>query len=241
MQIQNDLGADIIMAFDECVPYGADRAYTANSLETTLKWARRCKAAHARAGQQALFGIVQGGMFKDLRKRSAEETCAVGFPGYAVGGLSVGEPKEKMFELLDYIVPFMPKDKPRYLMGVGSFDAFVEGIACGIDMFDCVMQTRMGRTGAALTRSGRINLKNACYKDDFTPIDASCGCYVCRNYTKAYLRHLVMANEILASMLISCHNLAVSIQFVKDIRNAILQENFYDFKRSFENVWYNKK
>lgn len=240
IQIQNDLGADIIMAFDECVPYGADKKYTAQSLETTLQWAKRCKDSHKR-GDQALFGIIQGGMYKDLRRHSVEETCAMDFPGYSIGGLSVGEPKETMFDLLDFTAPLLPRDKPRYLMGVGSFDAFVEGIACGIDMFDCVMQTRMGRTGAALTRSGRINLKNACYRNDFTPIDAQCDCYVCRNFTKAYLRHLVIANEILASILISCHNLSLSIRFVKDIRNAILQENFVDFKRSFENVWYNKK
>ncbi len=241
IQIQNDLGADIIMAFDECVPYGEDHAYTEKSLDMTVNWLKRCKEYHKKTDTQALFGIVQGGMFKDLRKRAVEETCAVDLPGYSVGGLSVGEPKEMMFELLDYTVPIMPKNKPRYLMGVGSFDALTQGVASGIDIFDCVMQTRMGRNGSALTRSGRINLKNAAYKEDFTPIDKDCDCYVCRNYTKAYLRHLIISEEILASMLISQHNLAISLKFMRDMRNAILADNFAEFKCFFEKMWYNKQ
>ncbi len=240
IDIQNALGSDIIMAFDECVPYGKDFDYTENSLKTTVEWAKRC-AAHHKNENQALFGIIQGGMFEKLRKISVEETCAIDLPGYSIGGLSVGEPKELMFDLVHYTAALMPKDKPRYLMGVGSFDALVEGIAGGIDMFDCVMQTRMGRNGTALTRSGRINLKNSRYKNDFTPLDDTCDCYVCKNYTKAYLRHLVIANEILAGMLISWHNIHATIRFVKDIRDAILEENFHVIKRNFENVWYNDK
>ena len=241
IQIQNDLGADIIMAFDECVPHDADHSYTEKSLEMTIRWAKRCMSYHKRPDEQALFGIVQGGMFKDLRKRAVEETCALDLPGFSVGGLSVGESKEQMFELLDYTVPMMPRTKPRYLMGVGSFDAFVEGVASGIDMFDCVMQTRMGRTGAAMTRGGRINLRNARYKEDFTPISEDCGCYVCRNYSKAYLRHLIVAEEILASTLISYHNLALSLSFMAEMRNAILNDKFVEFKCNFEKLWYNNR
>ncbi len=240
IQIQNDLGADIIMAFDECVPYGADHDYTQKSLSMTVKWAERCKQYHEKTDTQALFGIVQGGMFKDLRKQAIEETCSLDLPGYSIGGLSVGEPKELMFELLDYTVPMMPKNKPRYLMGVGSFDALLHGVSCGIDMYDCVMQTRMGRNGSALTRGGRINLKNAQYKEDFTSIDETCDCYVCRNYSKAYLRHLVISEEILASMLISYHNLALSLKFMQKMRTAILENNFVEFKCNFEKIWYNK-
>ncbi len=239
IQIQNDLGSDIIMAFDECVKYGADRKYTENSLNTTLEWLKRCEAYHEKTDEQALFGIVQGGMFADLRKRAVEETCAHDLPGFSVGGLSVGEPADLMFELLHDTVPIMPKNKPRYLMGVGSFDMLVEGVASGIDMFDCVMQTRMGRNGAALTQSGRINLRNAKYKEDFTPLVPNCDCYTCRNYTKAYLRHLVTAQEIEASMLLSIHNIAITTKFMKEMREAIINNNFVDFKCKFENIWYN--
>lgn len=240
IRVQNALGSDIVMAFDECVPAGADYDYTARSLDRTLNWLTQCEQAHENREKQALFGIVQGGMFKDLRARAVEETCSRDLPGFSIGGLSVGEDKDTMFELLDFTTPLMPRDKPRYLMGVGSFDAFVEGVASGIDMFDCVMQTRMGRNGSALTKYGRINLRNAAYKEDFTPIEEDCGCYVCQNYSKAYLRHLVMSEEILASILVSYHNLARSIAFMKSIRTAILEDNFYQFKCNFEKVWYNK-
>lgn len=239
IQIQNDLGADIIMAFDECVPYPADYNYTKKSLDMTLSWLDRCKAAHKNTEAQSLFGIIQGGMYKDLRKIAVEETCSRDLPGYSVGGLSVGEPRELMFEMMNYTVPLMPKDKPRYLMGVGSFDMLVEGVASGLDMFDCVMQTRMGRNGTALTRSGRINLRNAKYKEDFTPLDSDCDCYTCRNYTKAYLRHLVVAEEIEASMLLSIHNIAVTTKLMQEMRESIINNNFVDFKCNFEKVWYN--
>ena len=240
MQIQNDLGSDIIMAFDECVNPEADYKYTERSMHMTNRWLDRCIAAHKNTNTQSLFGIVQGGMFKDLRRQSVEMTCEKDLPGFSIGGLSVGEEKPLMFELLHYTTPLMPKDKPRYLMGVGSYDAFVEGTASGIDMFDCVMQTRMGRNGAALVRSGRINLKNAKYREDFTPIDPDCDCYVCRNYTKAYLRHLIVADEILGGTLISYHNIAHSTNFMKEMRNAILNDKFVEFKCNFEKVWYNK-
>ena len=239
IQIQNDLGADIIMAFDECVPFGADRDYTERSLKVTVNWAKRCHTYHKQTQTQALFGIIQGGMYPDLRSQAVEQTCAIDFPGYSIGGLSVGEPKEIMYELLDHTAPLMPRNKPRYLMGVGSFDALMQGVSSGIDMFDCVMQTRMGRNGTALVRSGRINLKNACYKEDFTPIEPDCDCYVCRNYTKAYLRHLVISQEILAATLISIHNLHATLRFMREIRNAILMDNFLDFKLNFEKLWYN--
>ena len=239
IQIQNDLGADIIMAFDECVPKTADYSYTKNSAELTLRWLERCRGAHKRADTQALFGIVQGGMFKDLRKMSLEYTCEQDLPGYAVGGLSVGEEKSLMFEILDYTVPMLPKNKPRYFMGAGTFDIFVEGVSSGIDMFDCVLQTRLGRNGAAITENGRINLKNAKYKNDFSPVSEECGCYVCTNYSRAYLRHLVMSGEILASMLLSVHNIAVSVSFMKKIRKAILDDNFHKFRLEFNNIWYN--
>jgi queuine tRNA-ribosyltransferase len=240
IQIQNDLGADIIMAFDECVPYGADYHYTQQSLDMTVQWAKRCKDAHQKTDTQALFGIIQGGMFKDLRTRAVEETCALDLPGFSVGGLSVGEPKELMYELLEHTVPMMPREKPRYLMGVGSFDSLLQGVSSGIDMFDCVMQTRMGRNGTALTANGRINLKNAQYKEDFSAIDPTCDCYVCRNYSRAYLRHLVIAQEILGSMLLSAHNLARTLQFMREMRDSILSDNFVEFKRNFENIWYNE-
>ena len=242
LEIQHNLGADIIMAFDECVSPEKDYNYTEKSLEMTLRWAQRCEAYHnANAPKsQSLFGIIQGGMFKDLRKRAVEETCSLDLPGFSIGGLSVGETKEQMFELLDFTTPMMPKNKPRYLMGVGSFDAFVEGVSSGIDMFDCVMQTRMGRNGAALIRSGRINLKNAKYKQDYTQLDPDCDCYVCRNYSRAYLRHLLVSEEMLAGILISHHNLAISLKFMEEMRQSIIDGEFINFKRNFEKAWYNK-
>ena len=240
IQIQNDLGADIIMAFDECVEAGADYDYTKNSLEMTLRWAKRCKDYHKNTEKQALFGIIQGGMYKDLRTEAVKRMTELDFVGYSIGGLSVGEDKETMFELLHHTTPQMPQDKPRYLMGVGSFDAFVEGVASGIDMFDCVMQTRMGRNGAALTRGGRINIKNAQFAEDFTSVEPSCECYTCKNYTKAYIRHLIKADEILGGMLLSIHNLAFSLQFMREMRQSIINDNFLDFKCNFEKLWYNK-
>ncbi|MCL1913325.1 MAG: tRNA guanosine(34) transglycosylase Tgt [Eubacteriaceae bacterium] len=236
--IQNCLGADIIMAFDECVAYGASREYVADSLNTTIEWLKRSAGAHSNPNQ-ALFGIVQGGMYHGLRKESALRTCEVELPGYAIGGLSVGESKEVMFDLLAYTTPLLPKEKPRYLMGVGSFDALMAGIENGVDMFDCVLPTRLGRNGSAMTFTGRINLKNAQYKNDFSPLTSECGCYVCQNYSKAYLRHLVVSKEMLASILLSYHNLALTIKFIEMARKSILEGNYYDFKLEFEKAWYN--
>jgi len=234
MEIQNALGSDIIMAFDECVTHEADHAYCEDSVGLTTRWAKRCKDAHRQTDTQALFGIIQGGMFQDLRKRSVEEICALDLPGYAIGGLSVGESKELMFDLLDYTTPLLPQHKPRYLMGVGSEDALLTGVASGIDMFDCVMQTRMARNGAALTNHGRITLRNAKFKEDFTPIDSSCNCYVCRNYTRAYIRHLIVSEEILGAMLISYHNLYHTLDLMRGMRQAILNDCFPEFKKKIE-------
>lgn len=234
IEIQNNLGSDIMMAFDECVPYGADEKYTKNSLEMTTRWAERCKKAHRNTERQSLFGIVQGGMFKHLRKESAKQLVDLDFPGYAIGGLSVGEPFDLMFDILNYTTPLLPKNKPRYLMGVGSVDALLEGVKSGIDMFDCVLQTRIARNGTALTHRGRLNLKNAKFREDFTPLDHECDCYVCRNYTRAYLRHLVISKEILSSMLISYHNLHFTLNLMKKMREAILEDRFLEFKKEFE-------
>lgn len=233
IEIENALGADIIMAFDECAPYPADRKYVKNSLERTTRWAKRCVDAHKNPETQALFGIVQGGMYQDLREQSAAEITALDFPGYAIGGLSVGEPKELMYEVLDYTAPLLPKDKPRYLMGVGSPDDLLEGVLRGIDMFDCVLPTRIARNGTAMTSVGKVVIKNAKYFDDFSPLDENCDCYTCKNYTKAYLRHLYKANEILSSRLMSTHNLHFLIRMMKEARQAIMEDRFLDFKNEF--------
>ncbi len=231
--IQNALGADIIMAFDECPPYPADHEYVKKSLERTTRWAKRSKEAHARPDEQALFGIIQGGMYKDLRKQSTEELLALDFPGYAVGGLSVGEPKDIMYEVLDYSVEWLPKDKPRYLMGVGSPDALFAGVERGIDMFDCVLPTRIARNGTAMTSKGRISIKNAQYTEDFGPLDAACSCYTCSNYSRAYLRHLFKANEILSARLFTIHNLHFLLHLMENIREAIREDRLLAFKKEF--------
>jgi queuine tRNA-ribosyltransferase len=233
MEIQNALGSDIMMAFDECAPYPADREYVKNSLERTTRWLKRCKEAHKNTENQALFGIIQGGMYKDLREQSAREILELDLPGYAVGGLSVGEPKELMYEVLDYTVPLMPKDKPRYLMGVGSPDDLLEGVIRGIDMFDCVLPTRIARNGTAMTSQGKVVVRNAKYARDFTPLDPECDCYCCKNYTRAYIRHLVKANEILASRLLSTHNLHFLLKLMENVRQAIMEDRLLDFKDEF--------
>lgn len=233
IEIENALGADIIMAFDECAPYPAERDYVKKSLERTSRWAARCKEAHKKPDQQALFGIVQGGMYPDLRKQSAEEITAIGFPGYAIGGLSVGEPKPMMYEILEQTTPYLPEDKPRYLMGVGSPDDLLEGVLRGVDMFDCVLPTRIARNGTAMTSVGKVVIKNAKYYDDFSPLDPNCGCYTCRNYTKAYLRHLYKADEILSSRLMTYHNLFFLIELMKNVRQAIMDDRLLDFKDEF--------
>lgn len=233
MEVQNALGSDIIMAFDECPPYPSDRSYVKNSLERTTRWLRRCKDAHRNTEMQSLFGIMQGGMYKDLRYQSAMEIVEMDLPGYAIGGLSVGEPKELMCEVLDYCVDYLPADKPRYLMGVGSPDYLLEGVEKGIDMFDCVLPTRIARNGTAMTSGGKVIIKNAAYERDFTALDPECDCYTCKNYSKAYLRHLFKSNEILSSMLLTNHNLYFLIKLMENIRNAIDEDRFLEFKHDF--------
>lgn len=239
-EIQNALGSDIIMAFDECAPYPADRQYVKNSLERTTRWLERCKAAHKYPERQALFGIVQGGMYKDLREQSAKEITAIDLPGYAIGGLSVGEPKEMMYEVLDYTVPLLPEDKPRYLMGVGSPDDLLEGVLRGIDMFDCVLPTRIARNGTAMTSQGKVVVRNASYAEDFTSLDPECDCYTCRNYTKAYLRHLIKCNEILGARLLTIHNLHFLLKLMENVREAIREDRLLDYKKDFFEKYYGK-
>lgn len=239
-EIQNALGSDIIMAFDECAPYPADRQYVKNSLERTTRWLERCKAAHKYPERQALFGIVQGGMYKELREQSAREITAIDLPGYAIGGLSVGEPKEMMYEVLDYTVPLLPEDKPRYLMGVGSPDDLLEGVLRGIDMFDCVLPTRIARNGTAMTSQGKVVVRNASYAEDFTSLDPECDCYTCRNYTKAYLRHLIKCNEILGARLLTIHNLHFLLKLMENVRRAIKEDRLLDYKKDFFEKYYGK-
>lgn len=231
-EVQMALGSDIIMAFDECVPYPADHDYARKSTERTTRWAERCKKTHTRA-DQALFGIVQGGMYKDLRSMSAKELVALDFPGYAVGGLSVGEPKPLMYEMLEHTVPLLPEGKPRYLMGVGTPDCLVEGVMHGIDMFDCVFPTRVARNGTVMTSWGRLVVKNAEYARDFRPLDDKCGCYTCRNFSRAYIRHLFKTDEIFGLRLTTIHNLYFLLQFMREMRKAILDDSFLDFRKEF--------
>ncbi len=233
MEIQNALGSDIIMAFDECVPYPAGREYVKASLERTTRWLKRCKDYHKNTDKQALFGIMQGGMYVDLRKESAKQIVDLDLPGYAIGGLSVGEPKELMYEIMDECVDCLPEDRPRYLMGVGSPDCLFEGVERGIDMFDCVLPTRIARHGMAMTSHGRVNIKNAKYERDFSPLDPECDCYTCRHYSKAYLRHLFKSDEILSSMLMTSHNLHFLIETMRKIRMAIENDRFLEYKREF--------
>lgn len=233
IDMQNTIGADIIMCFDECAPADADYEYTKKSMEMTTRWAKRCKDAHRRPDDQALFGIVQGGMYEDLRAESVRGLTEIDFPGYSIGGLSVGESKDTMYRILDATVPLLPKDKPRYLMGVGSVDALLEGVIRGVDMFDCVLQTRIARNGTAMTSQGKVVVRNATYKEDFTPLDPECDCFVCRNYTRAYLRHLVKCNEILGARLLTYHNLYFTLKLMEKVWNAIMEDNLLAFKESF--------
>ena len=233
IEIQNALGSDIIMAFDECIPYPADREYTKNSLERTTRWLKRCKEYHKNVENQSLFGIMQGGMYKDLRKQSAEEIVELDLPGYAIGGLSVGEPKELMLDIMDECVDYLPENKPRYLMGVGSPDYLFEAVERGIDMCDCVLPTRIARHGLCMTSHGRVNIKNAQYERDFSPLDEECNCYTCRNYSKAYLRHLFKADEMLSAMLLSNHNLHFLVNMMGEIRKSIDEDRFSEYKAKF--------
>ena len=228
IDIQEKLGADIIMSFDECIPYPSDYEYTKKSTERTLRWAKRGLEAHKRE-DQALFGIVQGGDYEVLRKMCAEELAKMDFPGYSIGGTSIGEPKEVCFRMIDYAVKYLPKDKPRYLMGVGSIDYLLGGIARGIDMFDCVLPTRLARHGALITHSGRVNIRDAQYKEDFSKLDDKCDCYCCKNYTKAYLRHLYVCDEIFGKRLLSIHNIRFLINLMEEARKAIQEDRFSDF------------
>ena len=232
MEIQMALGSDIAMAFDECTPYPADYEYACRSMRLTTRWAKRCQAVHNRE-DQALFGIVQGGMYADLRQESAEQLVAMDFPGYAIGGLSVGEPKPLMYEVLEQTVPFLPQNKARYLMGVGTPDCLVEGVARGIDMFDCVFPTRVARNGTAITSQGRVVIRNAAYIEDFMPLDPECDCYTCRNYSRAYLRHLIRCDEIFGLRLMSLHNLHYLIKLMHQIRTSIIERNYPEFRKLF--------
>lgn len=232
IEIQNKLDSDIAMCFDECPPYPATYEYMKNSVERTIRWAKRCKDSHQNE-RQSMFGIVQGGEFSDLREYSAKETVKLNFDGYSIGGTSVGEGKDVMYKMIDDAIKFLPEDKPRYLMGVGEPIDILEGIERGIDMFDCVLPTRLARHGHAFTLDGKINLRNAKYKEDFTPVDNNCDCYCCKSYTKAYIRHLLVAEETLGQRLLSIHNLRFLIKHCENIREAIKQDNFLEYKENF--------
>ncbi len=233
MGIENALGADIIMAFDECPPYPVEHDYARQALQRTARWAARCRDAHARPDDQALFGIVQGGTFPDLRRESAALTTALDLPGYGIGGLSVGEPKPVMYDMLEVTVPLLPADRPRYLMGVGSPDALIEGALRGVDMFDCVLPTRIARHGQAFTQAGKLAVRNATYAADFGPLDPQCDCYTCQNYSRAYLRHLFKAEEILALRLVSLHNLHYLARLMAELRQAIRDGRELEYRESF--------
>jgi queuine tRNA-ribosyltransferase len=232
IRIQEALGADIVMCFDECPAATADYDYVSRSLEMTTRWALRCKEAHRREGQQ-LFGIIQGGMHHDLRARSLNEICAIGFDGYALGGLSVGEEKEQMYGVMECCAPLMPMEAPRYIMGIGAPEDLVEAVWHGFDMFDCVMPTRNARNGMLFTSQGRINIKAKPYEEDGGPLDPECGCHVCRTYSRAYLRHLYRAGEILASQLNTYHNLFYYLDLMRRMREAIREDRFTEFRRDF--------
>lgn len=233
IEIQNSLGSDIMMCFDECTPYPASYEYSKHSMERTTRWAKRCKEYHKDWDKQGLFGIVQGGMYKDLRERSAKDLVDMDFSGYAIGGLSVGEPKELMCELLDFTTPLLPKNKPRYNMGVGTPDYLFESVIRGIDMADCVYPTRIARNGTALTSRGRIVIRNAKYSKDFSKLDPECDCYTCTNYSKAYIRHLFNVDEILGLRLTTIHNLYFLIKLMENIREAIKEDRLLEYKEEF--------
>ena len=232
MDIQEALGSDIAMAFDVCSAYPCDHKTAEEAMHRTHRWAERCKKHHTRS-DQALFGIVQGAFYKDLRIESAKTLADMDFPGYGIGGLSVGEPKPVMYEMLEEIEPYMPKNKPRYLMGVGTPDCFLEGILRGIDMFDCVLATRIARNGTCFTRNGRLVVRNAQYARDFTPIEEGCDCYACQHFSRAYIRHLLKAEEITGGRLNSIHNLRFLIRMMEEIRQAIAEDRFLDYRKEF--------
>lgn len=238
IDIQRNLGTDVMMVLDECVPHGADREYTANSLALTTDWAKRSRAAYPEgSGGQLLFGITQGGFYADLRTRSVEEICSIPFDGYAIGGLSVGESKQEMQDILAHTAPQLPGDKPRYLMGVGTPLDIVDGIAAGIDMFDCVLPTRNARNGTLFTSRGRVNIKRAEYRTDNSPLDPDCSCYTCSHFSKAYLRHLYMAKELLSYHLNTLHNVAYFTGVARSARQAILERRFDPFRTGLSAIY----
>ena len=232
IQIQNKLGADIIMSFDECPPYPCTYEYMKKSVERTLRWAKRGQEAHKNE-KQALFGICQGGEFEDLRKYSTEQTVAMDFDGYSIGGTALGEPKDVMHKMIEYTIKYLPKDKPRYLMGVGTPEDLLEGVARGVDMFDCVLPTRIARHGAIMTSKGKINIRDKKYEYDLSPLDPDCDCPTCRNYTKSYLRHLYKCEEGLGKRLLSLHNLRFLLKLSEDMRQAIQEDRLLEFKKEF--------
>ena len=241
IQIENALGADIIMSFDECPDFHHSYDYVKNSINRTTRWAERGLKAHHRPDDQALFGIVQGAGYKDLRIQHARDLVSLDFPGYSIGGLSVGETKEEMNSVLDYLTPELPKDKPRYLMGVGSPDALIDGVIRGVDMFDCVLATRIARNGTCMTSNGRLVVKNAQYARDFRPIDENCDCYTCRNYTRAYVRHLIKTDELFGMRLASIHNVYFLLDLMRNVRKAIMDDQLLEFREDFfEKYGYNK-
>jgi len=244
IEIQIGLASDIIMCFDECTPYPCEKDYARQSMELTLRWARRCKKEfndrHSSPNLQWLFGIIQGGMHKDLRKRSSEETIEIGFEGYAIGGLSVGEPRDLRNEILEFTAPLLPEDKPRYLMGVGEPQELWEAVEKGIDMFDCAMPTRTARNGQVFTSRGKVVIKNAQYKEDFGPLDTECECYTCRHFSRAYLCHLFRAGEILALRLNTLHNIHYMVKLFKQIRQAIEEDRYEEAKREFLRKWHSE-
>ena len=241
IHIENQLGADIIMSFDECPPFDQSYDYVKRSIERTTRWAERGLRAHQRPQDQALFGILQGAGYKDLRLAHAQDMIAMDFPGYSIGGLSVGESKEEMNEVLDYLTPVMPKHKPRYLMGVGSPDSLIDGVIRGVDMFDCVLATRIARNGTCMTSQGRLVVKNAQYARDFRPIDEKCDCYTCKHYSRAYIRHLIKCDEIFGLRLASIHNVHFLLNLMKQVRYHIENDSLLDFRQAFfEEYGYSK-
>ncbi|RFA34523.1 tRNA guanosine(34) transglycosylase Tgt [Virgibacillus dokdonensis] len=241
IQIQNALGSDIMMALDECPPYPAEYDYMKSSVERTSRWAERCLKAHERTDEQGLFGIIQGGEYEALRKQSARDLISLDFPGYAIGGLSVGEPKDVMNRVLEFTTPLMPSNKPRYLMGVGSPDSLIDGAIRGVDMFDCVLPTRIARNGTCMTANGRLVVRNAKHARDFSPIDENCDCHVCKNYTRAYIRHLIKCNETFGFRLTTYHNLYFLLKLMEQVRKAISEDRLGSFREEFfEQYGFNK-
>lgn len=239
--IQNKLGPDIMMSFDECAPFHESHDYVKKSIERTSRWAERGLKAHANPDRQGLFGIIQGAGYRDLREQSAKDLISMDFPGYSIGGLSVGETKEEMNQVLEYMGGLIPENKPRYLMGVGTADSLIDGVINGVDMFDCVLPTRIARNGTCMTSQGRLVIKNAQYAEDFRPIDEKCDCYACRNYTRAYIRHLIKCNETFGIRLTSYHNLYFLQTVMRGIRQAIMDDNLLEYREAlFEEYGFNK-